>query len=313
MTSRAIWLSIMLLCAVPLVAQRIMPLGFRFSEDNDFLNLTQRGIDRYYTQGIRFELTYRVTQPKALEKLMLRASQQSQDQYSWLLAQQMYTPRRTFSLDFIGDRPYASILYATQQLISYDSAKRLRLTTRFDAGIMGPASLGEYTQNLFHKIINNRQAVGWHTQMRNDVVLNYSLAAEKEILRAKLFRIEAKGAAHAGTLLVQAVGGVNLLLGNYQKDKNFRWELFFKPEVRAVAFNALLQGGVFNQLNADALYAQYFLSSIKPLVYSHSTGFTIRYRIIELTYQQVNITREFSSQFPHYYGSVTGTVWFKKK
>jgi lipid A 3-O-deacylase len=310
---RKIWLGILLLGAMPLVAQRITPLAFQFSEENDFLNLTQRGLDRYYTQGLRFEFVYKAAKPVALEKLMVRTSSTSLNQFSWLLTQQMYTPRKTLSLDFVGDRPYAGVLYVTQQLISYDSVKRLRLATRLDAGIIGPASLGESTQNLFHKIINNQQAVGWYTQMRNDVVLNYSLSAEKEILRAKLFRIEAKGAAHAGTLLVQAVGGINLLLGNYQQDKNFRWELFFKPEVRAVAFNALLQGGVFNQLNADAQYAQYFLPSIKTLVYSHNTGFTIRYRRVELTYQQINLTREFSVQLPHYYGSVTGTIWFKKK
>jgi lipid A 3-O-deacylase len=292
--------------------QRLQWQAFRLTEENDFLNITQRGIDRYYTQGLRFEFLYTTRDRKFTEKILVSASPSARNQFTWGVSQQINTPRYIDTYSFIGDMPYSGILYLSHKLDSYDSAKGIRINSRLDAGLIGPAALGEYTQGFFHRIINNNPAVAWDTQLRNDVLFNYSFRLEKRFVQSGILAMEGKAEANAGTLLVSAVAGINLKLGTWQKSGRFSWEIFFLPEVRAVAYNASLQGGVFNRLHASEMYSQYFLDDIKPTVYSHSTGFQVRYSQWELLYRQVNVTREFSGQLPHYYGSVTFTCWFSK-
>jgi lipid A 3-O-deacylase len=302
----------MLLISSACVGQRLQWQAFKLTEENDFLNLTQRGLDRYYTQGLRFDFLYTTRERKFTEKILVPASPASQNQYILGISQQIYTPRKIDTYLFVGDMPYSGVLHLTHTLNSYDSIKRVRFTSRLDAGILGPAALGEYTQGFFHRLINNNPAVAWDTQLRNDVLLNYSFRMEKNLAQLGLLAIEGKAEANAGTGLVSAIAGVNLRLGTWQESGRFSWEIFFLPEVRAVAYNASLQGGVFNRLQAGEKYAQYFLDDIKPTVYSHSTGFQMRYSRWALLYRQVNVTREFSGQLPHYYGSVTLTCWFRK-
>ena len=311
MNKQVFGLVFFLLASPTCFSQRVQWKAFRLTEENDFLNLTQRGIDRYYTQGARFEFLYNASKRKFSERLLVPLSSQSANMYSIALVQQIYTPKRTSDYNFVGDMPYAGTLYLSHKLESYDSSKSLRLTTRLDAGIIGPAALGKEIQGVFHKIIGNDAAAGWDRQLRTDVLFNYFVGAEKQLARIGSFMIEGRAAAQLGTLNVSAIGGLNLKLGNWHKQKKFQWQIFFLPEVRVMAYNALLQGGVFNQMFAAPKYSEYFLNQIKPLVYSHGTGFQIRYQRFELLYKQVNLTPEFSGQKPHYFGVVAFTSHFK--
>lgn len=312
MKKQVFGLVILLLASPTCFSQRVQWKAFRFTEENDIFNLTQRGIDRYYTQGARLEFLYEPQRRKFSEKLLIQASGHAQNVYSIGLSQQVYTPRHKYDLDFVGDMPYAGTLYFSNKLDSYDSAKHLRLLSRLDAGIIGPLALGEQTQGLVHKLIHNKIPAGWDTQLRNDVLLNYWVRLEKRIMQDGLFEVEGKIEANAGTVLISAVGGMNLKLGNWQRHQKFTWEVFFMPEIRAMAYNSLLQGGIFNRLYADQKYSEYFLKRINPWVYSHSTGFQVRYQQFELLYKQVNLAPEFAGQLPHYFGVFTFTWWLKK-
>jgi hypothetical protein len=288
------------------MSQRLNWTTFKLTEENEFFNVTQRGIDRYYTQGMRFEFLYQASKRKFLEKLMVPVSVSSINNYSVSLSQQIYTPAKTDAYFFAGDRPYAGTLYFSEALESSDSAKQFRLTTRLDAGIIGQAALAKQTQLFFHKIIENDLAVGWDTQLRNDIYLNYSLKAERNLISAQRhYRLELSGELNVGTALISAVPGLKLEFGSwYNSSGKFAWQIFFRPEVRFVLYNALLQGGILNQAYADELYSQFFIDKIEPVVYSHSTGFRLRYKNLGLLYRQVNLTKEFKGQRPHYYSTL---------
>ncbi len=306
-------LSLLVVGYVPSVGQRVKWEAFRLTEENEFFNVTHRGIDRYYTQGMRFEFTYQVSDRKFIERLLIPASSSAINTYSVSLSQQIFTPKLTDSYFFAGDMPYAGALYFSESLESLDTTAQFRLSTRLDAGLIGPLSFGEQTQLLFHKIIHNDLAVGWSTQLRNDIYLNYSLKAEKSLTKPNsLFKVEGKGELNLGTVLISAVPGVNLSINNWlNRSKKFSWQVFFKPEARLVFFNALLQGGMLNQANAGEFYSQYFINRIKPVVYSHSMGFRIRYNKFDFLYRQVNLTREFTGQQPHYYSTLMFTFPIK--
>jgi lipid A 3-O-deacylase len=294
------------------IAQRLDWKAFRITEENEFFNVTQRGIDRYYTQGLRFEFLYKATERKLLERLMIPASPSAINNYSASITQQIYTPIRTYSYFFVGDMPYSGALFLSEALQSTDSTKRLRMTSKLDVGFIGPSALGQNTQLLFHKLINNDLAVGWVTQMRHDVYLDYSLKAERAITKKNNFvQLEGKGELNFGTVLISVVPGINFASKKWcGRSGKFSFNVFVRPEIRLVFFNAILQGGILNQANADEFYSRYFIKKIKPFVYSHSVGFEMRYNRMELLYRQVNLTREFPGQDPHYYGTVMLTFPF---
>jgi hypothetical protein len=297
---------LLVVCSQAVWSQRVQWRSFSFTEENEFFNIFQHGIDRFYTQGLKFEFTYEVGRRGVLEKLLIPVPGAASNIYSASIFQKIYTPGRTDLVDYAGDHPYGGALFLSLALDSYDSVKQFRLSTRLDAGAIGPVSLGEKTQEFFHVIINNDPAVAWNTQLRNDIFLNYFVKAEKAITNFQSkARVELKGEVNVGTALVSLVPGVNFEYGTwYNIDKKFSWQIFFRPEVRFVAFNAMLQGGILNQAYADELYSQYFLKEIKHVVYSHSTGLRLRYRRFEMLYRQVNLTREFTGQKAHYYSSL---------
>jgi hypothetical protein len=292
------------------LGQRVQWNAFRLTEENELFNLTQHGIDRYYTQGLRLELQYQVTRKRLLEKLMIPISGSDVNSYSLSLTQQIYTPARVDKYFFPGDHPYGGNLFLSEALESYDSTLQLRLSCRLDAGLIGPASLAEQGQFLIHKVLNGQQSVAWETQQRNDIYLNYQVKLEKAFIsQASYFQLEARGEANVGSALISLVTGLNMGFGIWNNTpKKFGWQIFFKPEGRVVLFNAMIQGGILNQAYADEMYSQFFVDKIKPLIYSHRSGVRIRYDRFELLYQQVNLTREFSKQKPHYYSTIIFTI-----
>ena len=309
-------LALLLVCSNQTVSgQRIQWKSLTFTEENEFFNIFQHGIDRFYTQGFKLEFTYLVKERKLLEKLVIPISSSSTNIYSVSAFQKIYTPGRTDKYFYKGDHPYGGSLVLTEGLESYDSARQLRLFSRLDAGVIGPASLGRETQELFHIVIDNDPAVAWETQMRTDIYLNYYVKVEKAVTPIdSKFRVEWKSEFNVGTALISTVPGLNFEYGTwYCTDKKNYWQIFFRPELRIVAFNAMLQGGILNQNFADEFYSQYLLDDIKLLVYSHSTGIRFRHNRFEAMFRQVNLTREFTGQIAHYYSTIYVSFPLNKK
>jgi lipid A 3-O-deacylase len=95
--------------------------------------------------------------------------------------------------------------------------------------------------------------LGWHNQIKNDVVLNYRVSYEKQLLKYRaLFRLRGVSSVQFGTLFANASVGFNTTIGivnspfNNSK-KRFVLYLYSQPTISAIGFDATLQGGVFNQ------------------------------------------------------------------
>ena len=148
-------------------SQRVQWKSFAFTEENEFFNIFQHGIDRFYTQGLKFELTYQVSSRKFLEKLVIPVPSASSNIYATSIFQKIYTPGRTDKYFYAGDHPYAGSLVLSESLDSYDSLRQFRVTSRLDAGVIGPLSMGRFTQEAFHKLIHNNPEVAWETQIQD--------------------------------------------------------------------------------------------------------------------------------------------------
>src|ERR1700751_4223720 len=102
--------------------------------DNDFFTAT----DRYYTQGIKFELILPALRKLPLMFLLPKLSH-STVQYGLNAVQDCFTPASIQRDIFIqGDRPYAATMYLGHFAVSNNEEKKQRLTSEIDLGIIGP-------------------------------------------------------------------------------------------------------------------------------------------------------------------------------
>lgn len=211
-----------------------------FEIENDSLLLTQK--DGFYTSGIRFTRQYR-----------LRA-EEGWRSTGWRIGQQLYTtydirlePQEIARLD----HPYAGWLYAG--LMNHSQADDgSEAAIGVDIGCLGPCADGEETQLLVHHLLKQPRPRGWSTQLGNEwgVVLQaggrapYWKVASWLDARPGLYMrfgniftdLSADATLRAGHLHSPAYRG--LAYG------------FLRGAVRAVGYDATLQGGFFSDEHA---------------------------------------------------------------
>jgi hypothetical protein len=156
--------------------------------DNDILDYT----DRFYTNGIRIAVISPALQANPVRHLLLPYWRSGINYYGLSLVQNMFTPSTTKMGGILhGDRPYAAYLYLGSFKITNDSRHKFRQSSELDAGIIGPNSYGEWVQRKFHNAVpTNNEPLGWEYQIKNDLVLNYTVAYEKGVVETKILDLQ---------------------------------------------------------------------------------------------------------------------------
>ncbi|MCJ9427443.1 lipid A deacylase LpxR family protein [Kordiimonas sp. A6E486] len=136
--------------------------------------------DRDYTNGMRLTYVHNPGEVSGADSIsamlkglsfVARHSPDSQIYYSFGLGQNMYTPQDIQNPDLIlDDRPYAGWTYL-EFGVSVQSQNDLEVL-KIDAGMVGPASLAEFTQRQWHKLIGSPIPQGWSHQLPNEPGLN---------------------------------------------------------------------------------------------------------------------------------------------
>ncbi len=228
--------------------------------ENDLFSLPAGTTDRYYTNGLRLDYFFTKEGRKFPSSLLLKISD-DKNIYSWGLAQYMFTPSQ-IDIEAVqyNDRPYAGALFAIHSLNSFDYTKKIKLTSDFYIGVIGPLSLAEETQIAVHGLFHYTKPEGWKNQVPNDIILNYNLRLEKEIVDVpeKLF-VTGTIETFTGTLYNAMGAGFSLRVGrvhNFLEEKTesstiknkSHFYVMLKPIVRVIYYNALLQGGIITNL-----------------------------------------------------------------
>jgi len=237
----------------------------RVYDDNDNINIRGVGTDQGYSNGSRIDYFYIKDKPSRffIDRIMPKAGDSSLNTWGWGLMQVIMTPKNLIKrIPDKSDFPYAGALFATHSLHSTNSIKKYNWQTELMLGVMGPPSLAKETQRLAHRIVRIVQPGGWDYQLRSDLLLNMSVAAEKELAHINK-RIEFIGGAQvfAGTALNGAsvyslirIGRMRPYFDGYgsqfatPKGIRQRRQFYFivRPSVEWVLYNALIDGGVFN-------------------------------------------------------------------
>jgi len=278
---------------------------FRLSYENDFFSAT----DIYYTQGVSLEVVSPSLSTFPLSKLLLHPHYDN-TRYGIALEHDGYTPTSIGHDEILyGDRPFAATLSFKSFQLSIDTIKKQRFSTTLTAGIIGPAAGGAEMQTGIHRALNNVIPHGWPNQIHNDVVLNYQVDYEKQLLSlGKIFSLDGDAIARVGTLSDKASVGIILMMGyfdspfqtNIAKGRNFRLYAYDHFQMNVVGYDATLEGGLFNHSSPYTISA----GELNRITFQNRFGFVLQYRRIYLEYFQSYLSREFNTGNYHVWGGV---------
>lgn len=280
---------------------------FAINYDNDYFDAT----DRYYTQGTRLELAHPALGRSPVMKMLLRLPGRSQ--YAVSLVQDCFTPS-SIRRDTIqtGDRPFTAYITIRHSRVSGDEIKKQKLFSEFDIGVLGPLAGGRQTQESIHRWLDNIEPLGWQFQLSNDIVLRYKLRYVKGLISREALEIAGLAEMNAGTLYDDVSIGTMIRtgrMGSYFSRgpvKKLQLYGFLEGKIKAVGYNATLQGGMINRDNFYTVPSE----NIERLVYSAMGGIVLSYKKLALEYTRVFITPELRTGRDHGWGHVSITAHF---
>ena len=249
------------------------------------------------------------------------------------LGQNIYTPRDIAEEELIeDDRPYAGWTYLAGALHGKDF--NLLTTLELSLGVVGPSSLAEESQKIFHEWLNDEEPQGWDNQLKDepglmltwqrfwrvarnqvggdfayDVIPHAGITLGNVLTYANLggeIRFGYNLAADFGTSLIRPGGGTSAPVGmgdpRIGSDADFGVTVFAGVDGRAVARNIFLDGNTWR--DSHSVDKKYFVADL-------SSGISVVYKRLKLTYTHVYRTKEFDGQEEgQFFGSVSIAVTF---
>ncbi|UOQ77774.1 lipid A deacylase LpxR family protein [Hymenobacter sp. 5516J-16] len=220
--------------------------------------------DYYFTQGMTLLLVSPALQHSPVNRILGPVPRGSILYHGIRLHYDGFTPLRIQDPFIrVGDRPYASYIYADLLRVARHPARRLLITTALNVGFIGPAAGAKGFQTKLHEWLGAPTPRGWDYQVQTDLVLGYEGRLEKQLLALGHFlELTGQASASVGTLHTYAGTGATVRLG--QRPSAFeslgvasRGNRAGQPLVQAyaqaqlegrlVGYNATLQGGLLNR------------------------------------------------------------------
>jgi lipid A 3-O-deacylase len=283
----------------------------RLNYENDFFSAT----DKYYTQGIHLEVASPGLKGFPLTRLLLHPKYKSIT-YGFGLEHNGYTPTSISNPAILyGDRPFAACLFLKTFLIAIDPDKKQRFSSTCNTGVIGQAAGGMEMQTGIHRWLHNITPHGWPNQIHNDLLLNYEVSYEKQLISyGHFFSLDADANARLGTLSNKAGVGITMMAGYFNSPfdieiiqaKNFRIYAYEHAKVNLIGYDATLQGGLFNKSSPYTLRPD----DIVRYTFQNRFGFVVIYKRIYLEYFQSMLSAEFKTGNYHVWGGVQIALGF---
>ncbi len=279
---------------------------FRFNYDNDFFAAT----DENYTQGYSFELVLPYFKTNPFNHLFFTPKSETVETRFGLAVEHIgYTPNRYELPEIqVGDRPFAAAIMLKSFMIATDVEKKNRFTSSFSLGFIGPAAFGEEMQRGIHKATGNKTPLGWGNQIKNDIVLNYEVGYEKQLINYKnLVSLQATANAKVGTLFTNGSLGLNTTVGiinspftSTSERNGFKIYAYANPIISVIGYDATLQGGVFNNKSPYTIAS----SDVERFTGQFKYGIVIKTKTLFFEYSQAIITKEYVTGSSYKWGGI---------
>lgn len=275
---------------------------FRFNYDNDYFG----SADENYTQGYNFELVAPFLKKNPLNQFFFQPKN-TRIHYGLSIEHIGFTPVNIKSAEIqMGDRPFAAAIMLKSFLITTDTIQKSRLVSSFNIGLIGPGAFGKEMQVAIHQATQNTIPMGWQNQIKNDVVLNYEVNYEKQLVQYRnSFSLTSLSKVQIGTLFINASTGINATFGLLNSTfsnskKKFQIYLFSQPSVQVIGYDATLQGGLFNDKSPYTISSD----SVERFTAQNNFGIILQTRTLYFEYFLSHLTREFESGKPAKYGGI---------
>lgn len=268
---------------------------FRINYDNDYFAAT----DENYTQGYNLELVHKKLKGNPVNRFLIKPAG-AEFKYGLSIEHIGFTPDNIKSPEIqLGDRPFAAAIMLKSFLISTDSVNKSRLTSAFSLGMIGPGAFGKEMQVGIHRATGNVIPQGWQNQIKNDAVINYEVGYEKQLLRYRnLFSLQSNSTVKLGTLFTNASVGFNAVAGiinspftSAEKKDRFQIYIYSQPLVNAIAYDATLQGGLFQTRSPYTIAA----GEIERFTAQFNYGVVLKTKSLYFEYSRSSLTREFET------------------
>lgn len=279
--------------------------------DNDIFNNT----DYYYTNGVKIELVTPLAKRSPLTNLLIGFRDSQINFFGFSIKQNIYTPTNPDIEEIsFDDRPFSAFLTLGQFRESYNLHKNISLKSNINFGVIGPASMGGIVQSSIHNI----EPVGWDNQIRNNIIIDYSLKLEKGIISTPHLEINVTTGGNVGTVFNKIFGGLYIRTGSFipvfrglatntysdsrkQTSVNpFQYWFFLNAETNFVLYDATLQGGIFNTENPYTIQS----SDINRLVANVSIGLAVYYKKVGFELQNFYLSPEFKNGYDFRWGRI---------
>ena len=282
-----------------------------FKWSNDFTYET----DYYYSNGFSFEVLGPWAKQNPINAVLVPNPNGSINQFGVTLVQDIYTPYERFDVEkqLDEDRPFAAYLLLGFIKKTYDPIKRNKVISELQIGVLGPAALGEETQNGIHDMLPTSSRInGWENQISNSVAINYSAEVYKSLYSLSWIELSGVVKGKLGIPFTQVeVGGIVRL--GYLSFYPSGFEMFserkgtahFFAEVfgKTIGYNATLQGGLFSS-------SVYTLDSINNFIGSYRLGISVAYNLFKLEIATTFNTPEFHGALSHRWAYASIQVGF---
>jgi lipid A 3-O-deacylase len=277
---------------------------FRYNYDNDYFGST----DENYTQGYNFELVSPSFSKNPANYLFFKPKN-NEFKYGLSIEHIGYTPVNIKSTEIqYGDRPFAAAIMLKNFTIATDTVQKSRFISSLNIGLIGPGAFGKEMQVGIHEVTGNTIPGGWQNQIKNDVVLNYEVSYEKQLVRFRnLFSLQSNSTLRLGTLFTNASVGFNATFGIINspftsvKNKNkFQVYLYSQPLISAIGYDATLQGGLFNNKSPYTISS----NAVERFTAQVNYGIVLQTRSLYFEYALTHVTREFETGPSAKYGGI---------
>mgnify|MGYP003600153507 FL=1 len=268
---------------------------FRYNYDNDYF--VSR--DQDYTQGYSFELVSPNLRRNPINKILFNPKT-TENKFGISIEHIGFTPFNIKSPNIqFGDRPFAATIMLKSFAIATDTIRKSRLISSMNIGLIGPGAFGKEMQVAIHEATGNTIPEGWQNQIKNDVVLNYEVSYEKQLISYRnLFSLQANYRLRLGTLFTNAglgltttFGIINAPFSSLKTKKRFSLYGFAQSMVNVIGYDATLQGGMFNKKSPYTISN----SEMERLTAQANFGIILQTRTLYFEYSRALITREFEA------------------
>ena len=287
-----------------------------FISDNDvYVSAIQ---DQYYSNGLT--LQYQFLSNTTSEKL-------AKKMYTFQLGHYLYTPFRAFVPDVANqDRPFAGYLFADFGITKFYKNQQF-LKIAYQLGILGPSAQGDELQKWYHRTFGLPAIAGWAYQIQDQLGANINITYLKNVGYTSNNQLDFNAFAEAkvGTIFNELTLGFvsrigfktlnpifnsvlfNSNIGNEKTDNPLKEVYFFiKPQLSYVAYNATIQGSLFNDNSPLTFDAKPIKASVQLGLKWASKRFNYGYAITYLSKAVAN-----NRVTGHKYGTITMIYKFR--